>query len=75
MKCIIGVETEPRIQFTIDADPASMPDMIILKNDDQLILVGRYASKGNNYCYKRVLKIHSYSGEVKDWVKYSGLKG
>ncbi len=74
-KCIIGVEQEPSIQFTIEADPNNMPQMIILNDDEKLILVGRYASKGNNYSYCRVFNILNYYGEIKEWVKYSDLKG
>lgn len=75
MKCIIGVEQEPRIQFTIDADIENMPQLIIMQNNDKLVLVGRYASAGNSYHYRRVDHTYYHQGEVKDWVQYSKLVG
>lgn len=75
IKCIIAVEEKPRVQFTIDADPDNMPQLIILKDDEKLMLVGRYASKGNNYRYSRVFRIHYHKGEVKDYPQYSHLIG
>jgi hypothetical protein len=74
VKCIIGVEQEPRIQFTIEADPDNMPD-IIKFNYDTYMLVGRYASQGNNYHYRRVTNIYNFEGPAREWIQYSGLKG
>lgn len=75
MKCVIGVEQEPRIQFTIEADTKNMPKLIILNDGEKLVLSGRYASKGNNYKYDRVTKIYQHTENVKEWVQYSGLTG
>lgn len=75
MKVIIGVETEPRMQFTIEADPNNMPDLIALPNRQLLVKVGAYASSGYNFAYRHVNETLNYDGEVKDWIRYSGLKG
>jgi hypothetical protein len=75
MKCIIGVEQEPRVQFAIDADPEHMPDLIILNNGDKLVLVGKYASPGQTYSYKRVEHTYHTETVTKEWVRYSPLVG
>ena len=75
MKIIIGVETEPRMQFTIDADPNHMPDIICLKDGQKLIKVGAYASPGYNFSYRHINETLNYDGEVKDWIRYSKLTG
>lgn len=75
MKCIIGVEQAPRIQFIIDADPENMPQLIIMANNDTLVYVGKYASPGQEYSYRRVDHTYYHQGEVKDWKQYTKMVG
>lgn len=75
VKCIIGVEQAPRIQFTIDADPDNMPQLIVMANGDKLTLTGKCASPGQTYSYMRVDHTYHHHGEVKEWVQYSKMVG
>lgn len=76
MKVVIGVEQDPRVQFTIEIDSLdNLPDVITLPDGSLVTQRGRYASPGNNYSYQRVTSQMIFSGEIKEWVKYSGLKG
>lgn len=74
-KLIIGVEDEPRMQFTLDGDPANPPQIIALPHGKLLMLVGRYASKGDSYHYRHVTNPVIYYGEIKEWIKYRVLTG
>lgn len=72
-KVIIGVEQEPRVQFSIDVD--ELPDSIQLPDGSLVILQGKYASPGDRWCYRRVRSQMIFAGPVFDWVQYTGLTG
>ena len=74
---VIGVEQEPRVQFTLPCGPDGPPTLILLPDGTHIVKVGRYASPGDHYCYQRVdapARLPA-SVVVSPWVKYSGLKG
>lgn len=77
MKVIIGVEQEPRIQFTLAHEEGyKLPDIIKLKDGSLLVLVGKYASPGNKFSYRRaeIRELTSFV-EIKPWVQYTKLTG
>jgi hypothetical protein len=76
IEVIIGVEMEPRVQFTIVVDSLDeMPDAIALPDGSVVVLSGRYLSPGDRYCYKRVKRSMIFSGAVKDWPRLVKLTG
>lgn len=74
---IIGVEQEPRVQFTLALAGRGMPDIIKLHDGSLIMKVGAYASPGNQWCYRRVNEVRELTSfcHVVPWEEYSGLKG
>ena len=69
---IVGVENA-RVQFRMEIEGAA-PDLVKGPDGTLFMLVGRYASPGDRYCYKAVL-VTEFNGEVRAWPEYSPLKG
>ena len=77
MKFIIGVEQEPRIQFTLTVGEDGPPMLIQLPDNSYIVKVGQYASPGNRICYRRVNDPAQIPNTVviKPWEQYTSLEG
>lgn len=77
MKCIIGVEQEPRVQFTLTTGEDGPPMLIRLPDNSVIVKIGTYLSPGNRYCYRRANEpaVVPETVVVKPWEEYTGLEG
>lgn len=79
MIMIIGVEQEPRVQFSIDAEADSMPDLIKLHDGSLIMKVGAYGSGHGHlkWCYRRIGEIRELTSfcHVDPWPSLTALRG
>jgi hypothetical protein len=74
-KIIIGVEQEPRVQFSFYLEKSEdLPDMITLPDGSVVVLHGRYASPGDRYSYRRI-RVTASVTNVAPWEEHTGLVG
>jgi hypothetical protein len=70
----VGVEEEPRIQFTITVEAeGKIPQLITLPDKSLIGYTGSYA--GGGLRYSRITSTMTFSGMVHDWPLYTKLKG
>lgn len=73
-KVIIGVEEEPRVQFTMMVGN-DLPALLRLPDGSLIVHRGKYASPGERHAYRRVNEPVDVTVPVKAWVEYAGLEG
>lgn len=76
IEIVIGVEQEPRVQFTIELkEGEKLPDLIRLPDGSLIVQRGRYLSPGDRYSYSRVAPPVDFNGPLKEWPEHTVLKG
>lgn len=72
---IACIEQEPKMAFEIQWDGDSIPHDIEFPDGSKIVLVGKYASPGERFCYRRIkpVELNEEDYKIVDFNKLAGV--
>lgn len=71
------IEQSPKMAFEIKWDGDSVPHDIKFPDGSKIVLVGKYASQGERFCYRRIrcVELNEDDYKIVDYHKMAGISG